>query len=52
MKWSNGKHAYKGKNNDRGKRKASKVFKGMKVDKKDLKNAYKILEEEMQFNQQ
>lgn len=52
MTWSNGRHAYYGKDNGRGKRGASKILKGMKINKKSLKRAYKKLEEEKQSKSQ
>lgn len=46
MTWSNGRHAYYGKDNGRGKRGMSKVMKGIKVDKKAITKAFKAIEYE------
>ena len=40
MKWSNGRHTYHGLRNDRGKRKASKLTKGMTIDGKEMRRAF------------
>ena len=40
MKWSNGRHTYHGLRNDRGKRKASKLKKGMTIDGKEMRRAF------------
>jgi len=34
--WSTGRHSYRGKTNSRSQRKASKIYKGIKVDTKEL----------------
>ena len=49
-KFSNGKHPYKGKTNGSGKRKQSKIYKGMKFskkEKKNLANAFEKIEDEL-----
>jgi hypothetical protein len=46
MKWSNGKHPYRGKNNGRGKRKKSKMLKGLKINYRGLNKAFIELEKE------
>lgn len=46
MTWSNGRHAYYGKDNGRGKRGMSKVLKGIKVDKKAITKAFDAIEYE------
>lgn len=38
-KFTNGKHSYFGKLNSRSQRKASKIYKGIKVDTKELEEA-------------
>lgn len=46
MTWSNGRHAYKGKDSGRGKRGMSKILKGMKINRKLLSRAFVKLEKE------
>jgi len=47
MKWSNGKHAYRGKTNSRGQRLFSKIG----VSQKGITKAFKILEYERRNEQ-
>lgn len=46
LKHSNGRHAYRGKENGSGKRKMSKLFKGMKVNRKALVGAFNQIDKE------
>jgi len=46
MKWTNGKHPYKGETNSRAERSLSKITKGMKIRKKATINAFKKIEQE------
>ena len=48
MTWSNGKHAYYGKDNGRGKRQVSKIVKGLKIDHQKLRVAFAQVEREKQ----
>lgn len=46
MKFSNGKHSYYGKFNSAGRRKMSKIYKGMSVDKSKLVSAFSLIQAE------
>ncbi len=48
MTWSNGRHAYYGPQNGRGQRSASKILKGLKISKKETRQAFEELEKEKQ----
>ena len=48
MTWSNGKHAYYGKDNGRGKRQRSKIMKGMNINSRKLRAAFRLIEKEKQ----
>lgn len=50
MAFSNGKHQYKGKLNSASQRKMSKIYKGLKFQKKELGDAFRKLEEEKNYD--
>jgi len=39
LKFTNGRHSYRGLRNSRSQRKASKIYKGIRVDTKELEEA-------------
>lgn len=45
-KFKGGRHAYYGKTNGSGKRKMSKIYKGIKLDFKSISVAFKNIEKE------
>lgn len=46
MKFTNGRHCYYGKFNSSGRRKMSKIYKGMTVDKYKLSSAFSLIQAE------
>lgn len=50
--FTNGRHAYRGRLNSSGQRKASKIYKGIKCKKGKLQEAFKKLEKEKTYDRQ
>lgn len=49
MKWTGGKHNYYGKYNSSSKRKMSKIYRGLKVNFRELNKAFNVLEEKKEY---
>lgn len=49
MKWTGGKHNYYGKYNSSSKRKMSKIYRGLKVNFRELNKAFNVLDGEKKY---